>query len=79
MASFLFIFPNLRYQKPSPPPLKREIFVKFTIQKQTNSKISQLFVINFLIKKTLNLSQHQGFKFSSLFFFFKFVRLKKLG
>jgi hypothetical protein len=28
--------------------LKREIFVKFTTQKQKNSKISQLFVINFL-------------------------------
>lgn len=50
------------------PPLKREIFVTFTIQKQKISKISQIFVINFLIKKTLNLSQHQGFIFLSLFF-----------
>jgi hypothetical protein len=46
---FFFFFPNLWYEKFGElfPSLKREIFVKFTTQKQKISKISQLFVINF--------------------------------
>jgi hypothetical protein len=59
-------------------PLKGEIFVKLTIQKQKISKFSQNFVINLLIKKTLKPQPTPGFYFP-LSFFSHFLIYKNLA